>query len=70
MRWALRADISWGIAGDPNLDAKNEKPPSTSDLGTLVFSILLKFATMRAHSAADRPQEEASLPLRDISVAA
>ena len=47
-RWALRADISCGIAGDPKLITKGEKTPCTSDLGTLVFSTLLKFATVRA----------------------
>ena len=51
MGWTRRADISWGITGDPKLNTKSEKPSCTLDLGTLVFSTLLKFATMRAHSA-------------------
>ena len=51
MGWTRRADISWGITGDPKLNTKSEKPSCTLDLGTLVFSTLLKFTTVRAHSA-------------------
>ena len=51
MPGAERVDIYRGVAGDLLLNSKSEKPLGISDLGTLAFSTLTKFALYREHCA-------------------
>ena len=43
-RWAGRADIFLGVAGDPILKPKNEKPLEIQVLAILIVSALANFA--------------------------